>query len=296
MPSEPASAAIATFTASDGYVWHYRRHAADGPARAIVVCVHGIQSHSGWYCLSSAKLSEAAFDVFFLDRRGSGLNQAARGDTPSFTRLLDDVAEFLRSPLVLGPGQKPSLPVFQAAISWGGKLAVALQRRHPGLVDGLVLLCPGFFPQVRVPWATRLAVLAARLVSPERLFAIPLNDPELFTASPHWRDFIRNDPLALHQATARLLVESVRLDRYLRGAARCVTVPTLLLLAGKDCIIRNDKTHRYFHRFATTDKQVITYPEAHHTLEFEPDPNRFIAELTRWLERRCVASPPRPSP
>ena len=70
---------------------------------------------------------------------------------------------------------------------------------------------------------------------------LPLNDPDLFTASPRWRDFIRNDRLALHQATARLLVESVRLDRYVRRAARHVTIPTLLLLAGQDRIIRNDR-------------------------------------------------------
>jgi spermidine synthase len=33
--------------------------------------------------------------VFFLDRRGSGLNKPARGDTPTFRRLIDDLGEFL---------------------------------------------------------------------------------------------------------------------------------------------------------------------------------------------------------
>jgi alpha-beta hydrolase superfamily lysophospholipase len=37
-------------------------------------------------------------------------------------------------------------------------------------------------------------------------------------------------------------------------------------------------------RLASTDRQIIEYPNAHHTLEFEPDPNRFIDDLLHWLE------------
>jgi pimeloyl-ACP methyl ester carboxylesterase len=172
------------------------------------------------------------------------------------------------------------------AVSWGGKLAVALQRRHPGLVAGLALLCPGFFPQVGPPLKERLAIAWSRLVAPGRLFPIPLNDPELFTATLHWQQFIRDDPLALRQASARLLIESVRLDGYLRGAPRHVRVPTLLMLAEHDRIIRNVPTRRYVERFATADRQIIEYPGAHHTLEFEPDPDQFLADLERWLDRQ----------
>jgi alpha-beta hydrolase superfamily lysophospholipase len=219
--------------------------------------------------------------VSFLDRRGSGVNDRDRGDTPSFRRLLEDVAEFLRA---LQAG-RPSCPVFLLGISWGGKTAAALQRRHPGLADGLALLCPGFFPQIHPPLRERLSILASRLVSPKRGFPIPLNDPDLFTATPHWREFLRHDPLALHEATARFLVESVRLDAYLRFVPRSVTVPVLLMLAGRDRIIDNDRTRAYVGRFAGADRTVIDYPAAHHTLEFEPDPAPFVDDLLGWFAR-----------
>jgi len=288
MVGEEAIVTIDTFTASDGYVLRFRRYEPPGEPRGIVVSLHGIQSHGGWYEYSCNKLKAAGYRVLFCDRRGSGLNENARGDTPSFGRLLDDLAEFLRSPVVRNGGRH--VPIFLAAVSWGGKLAVALQRWQPGLVDGLILLCPGLFPQVGLPVPKRIGILWARLISPMRTCPIPLDDPDLFTASPRWRAFIRTDPQSLHQATARFLVESVRLDGYLRAAPKYVSVPTLLLLAGQDRIIRNDTTHRFFHKFATADKNVITYPEAHHTLEFEPDRDRFIAEILRWLEPRCAES------
>ena len=289
MADLPAGGAVAEHPAADGYRWKYRRYEPAGPPRGAVVFLHGIQSHAGWYDHSCTTLSRAGYRVDFLDRRGAGMNQDARGDTPSFRRLLDDVAEFLTAlPRTVPRGHRAhKLPVFLAGISWGGKLAVALERRHPGLVDGLVLLCPGIFPKVQPPLGQRLRIFLARFVRPRKKFPIPLNDPELFTATPRWLQFLRDDPLRLHQATARFLVESVRLDAYLRFVPKYVHVPVLLLLAEHDRIIRNDRTRAYVERFATPDKQIIEYPGAHHTLEFEPDPGPFLADLRTWLDKHA---------
>lgn len=281
----PTTCTLEEHTAGDGYRWRYRHYAPSAsplPA-ARVVYLHGIQSHGGWYETSCRHLAEAGFSVFFLDRRGSGLNALARGDAPSFRRLLDDVAEFLRRLRDEAPAGK----ILLVAVSWGGKLAAALQRRHPGLTDALALLCPGFCPRVRPPFGTRLRILWARLVAPRRQFPIPLNNPEWFTTTPRWLQFLRDDRLALHEATARFLVESVRLDTYLRFVPRHIRLPVLLLLAGNDRIIDNARTRAYAETFAAPERQVIEYPGAHHTLEFEPDPGPFLADLTRWLKQQC---------
>jgi alpha-beta hydrolase superfamily lysophospholipase len=273
-----AAFTLETHTAGDGYRWHYRRYPAAGAERGRVVCLHGIQSHGGWYDRTCRRLAGAGYAVSFLDRRGSGLNEEARGDTPSGRRLLDDIGEFL-----LAQRPTPGRPTILLGISWGGKLAVGLQRRRPGLVDGLVLLCPGLCPRIRPSRRQRLRILWSRLVAPTRLFPIPLDDPELFTATPHWQQFIRDDPLALRRATARFLLESARLDLYVRRAARRVTAPTLLMLAEHDRILDNARTRAFVGRFAG-DVEVIEHPGAHHTLEFEPSPERYLGLLLGWLE------------
>jgi alpha-beta hydrolase superfamily lysophospholipase len=219
--------------------------------------------------------------VYFLDRRGSGLNGQDRGDAPGFRRLLDDITEFL---ITLRNPERPVIPIALVAISWGGKLAVAHEKRHPGLVDGIALLCPGFFARVKPSLRQRLAILRARLLAPQRRFAIPLNAPELFTANRRWQRFIAEDELSLREASARLMIESVRLDGYLRFVPRHVRVPVLLMLAELDRIIDNDRTRRYVERFKSPNKEVIEYPKAHHTLEFEREPDFFIDDLLRWLD------------
>jgi alpha-beta hydrolase superfamily lysophospholipase len=211
------------------------------------------------------------------------MNATARGDAPSFRRLIDDLDEFVVSRRWRG---RP--PLFLSAISWGGKLAVGLMYRHPGVVDSLALLTPGFCPHVRPSATERWEIAGAKLVAPTRMFPIPLNDPALFTATPRWQEFVANDPLALREATARFLVESAKLDVYLKRAARHVNVPVLLMLAGKDRIIDNERTRRFIERFPTTDKTIIEYPDAHHTLEFEPDPGPIFGELKNWILKRSA--------
>jgi alpha-beta hydrolase superfamily lysophospholipase len=168
---------------------------------------------------------------------------------------------------------------------------VGLGHRHSGLTDGLVLVAPGFCPRVAPRLGERLAILAARVVNPQRLFPVPLNEPELFTATPRWQEFLRNDPLALRRATARFFVESVRLDWYVRFAVGHITMPTLTLLAEKDRIIDNARTRALLARFPARDNQIIEYPGAHHTLEFEPDPEPFICDIIAWLDRRMAQTP-----
>jgi alpha-beta hydrolase superfamily lysophospholipase len=289
-----AAYSVASYTASDGYCCQYRYYpAAKAPVssgnRAAclghVVCLHGIQSHGGWYEYSCTRLSQSGYAVHFLDRRGSGLNNQDRGDTPSFQRLLDDVAEFLQKLRLETSHGQETVPIFLLAISWGGKLAAALQRWKPGLVSGLAFICPGFFPRIRPAFGERLRIGWSRLFHPERFFPVPLNDPQLFTATPRWQEFLRGDSFSLHRATARFLFESVRLDRYLRWVPGHCKVPVLLLLAAEDRIIDNDATRRFLVRFASPDKQIIEYAGAHHTLEFEPDPEPYVADLLNWLNR-----------
>ena len=285
MAEQPFS--LLEFTAKDGYVWKYRQYEPTGTPKGAVVFLHGIQSHGGWYEFSCTKLCQAGYQVSFLERRGSGLNPQDRGDAPGgFRRLLDDIGEFLTAlPRTVPRGHTVGrLPVFLAGISWGGKLAVALERRHPGLIDGLILMCPGLFAKVRPPLFQRLRIFFLRWITPRKRFPIPLNDPELFTGSPRWQQFLRDDPLRLHDATARFLVESVRLDGYLRFVPKYVHVPVLLLLAEHDRVIRNEKTRAFVDRFATPDKKTIEYPGAHHTLEFEPDPDVFLNDMKDWLD------------
>lgn len=269
-------AEIRHFRASDGYEFAYRHYPAAAMATARLVFVHGIRSHGGWYERSCFEYASRGFEVSFLDRRGAGLNERNRGDTPGDRRLIDDLAEFIR-------GTPSPVPTVVAGISWGGKVALTLPATYPSLVAGVVLIAPGIVPLVTVPFATKLRIAVARLVNPTKPFPIPLNDPELFTASPYGRRFIADDPLGLRVATARFLFQSVRLDFRVRRELKRVTCPVLLLSAGRDRIADVSKSKAVLARGlppgVLTER---TYAEAPHTLEFEAA-CPFIDDIAEWV-------------
>lgn len=279
-----------TFTASDGYPLAVLTWPPLGAPRARVVVVHGVQSHAGWYHGLGRRLAGCDFEVHFPDRRGSGANRKERGHAASARRLVDDLAEFL-SEL---KGRGPRTPLALAGISWGGKLAVIEAGRHPDRVDALALICPGLHPRVGVGWGEKVRIAAAVLTgrASKVTFPIPLNDPALFTASPEGQAFIAGDPHGLRVGTAGLLAASFFLDRMVAGVPGKIRQPTLLMLAGLDRIADNAKTRAYFDRIAGVRKEVIEYPEGHHTLEFEPDPSRYAADLADWLGRTLADAPP----
>jgi len=247
----------------------------DRPTRSVLY-LHGIQSHGVWFERSAQRLAQAGCAVMLPDRRGSGRNDVDRGHAESPRQLVDDLLIALAG-LGARTGHRR---VTVVAVSWGGKLALALARRAPERLARLVLVTPGLFPQVDIPLVRKWSVAWSSQCWPRRRFDVPLDDPELFTATPHWIDFIRHDPLSVRQVTARFLLTSRRLDWEVRAyGRRPPSVPLRLFLAGRDRIIDNERTRRFVRDLPVADRAIIEHPDAHHTLEFEPDPERYFDDL-----------------
>ncbi|MDA1233057.1 MAG: alpha/beta fold hydrolase [Planctomycetota bacterium] len=277
---------IRSFTASDGYKISFRHWQSQTP-RGIIVALHGIQSHSGWYKASSRAMAEANFDVYFADRRGSGRNGLQRGHAAHGMRLMNDVralAALARDEHQASPTDGTSLPVVIMGISWGGKTAAATVALFPQEFSGLALLYPGLEPRRRPNARQRLQLKLARWFEITRTdIPIPLRAPELFTDAPQWRQFIAEDPLALHTVTSSLLNAGKDLDEIVTAHGKSIQCPVLLMLAGRDAIIDNPKTRERVATFGTNHLTSICYPNACHTLEFEPDRETIFSDLTKWL-------------
>ena len=188
---------------SDGYL--VRGRVWEPVNRAVtsaVIYLHGIQSHGGWFEWSASLLAQSGRAVILPDRRGSGLNQAQRGDTTSWQRWLTDIDELA----AWSAAQYGSQSFDLVGVSWGGKTALAWSLKNPIRVRKILLIGPGLFPAVDVGWSTRLKIGRALLTDAARQFEIPLNNPELFTDNLAGQKFITADNLKLTNATARFFL------------------------------------------------------------------------------------------
>lgn len=261
-----------------GYQGCARLFNGSGDGRAVLY-LHGIQSHSGWFLRSCDHLRRQGAIVLAPDRRGSGLNGYERGHCNSHGQLIADVdccVDWLR--------QRTGIQQIDiVAVSWSGKLTLAYAAEFPDKVRSIALVTPGLCAKVDISLREKITIGLQGVVNPHRLHEIPLNDPELFTANPDMLRFIENDPIKLTHATAAFFIASTHLDSTVRKIVSKLKLPVYLFLAENDRIIDNRATIELLKPVLTglpsPAETVRVYPNAHHTLDFEPDPLTFFQDL-----------------
>ena len=275
------------FAAGDGVRLHYLRwRSRQSPPSAVVVFLHGIASHAGWFAETAADLNDHGVEVYGLDRRGSGRSGGPRGHLDRYERALDDVEQLV----LLAAAEHPRVPLFLAASSWAAKLGVVYAAQRPGPLAGLLLLGPGLLPRVNLSRWRRALVVAGHLVRPTARLPIPLT-PELYTANPPYRDYIRADPLRLLEATTQFYWQTPRLDRRRGRDTARLQLPVLLLQGEADQMMDVPATRRWFDGLGDQHSSYRAYPGAGHTLDFEPDRTRYLDDLLGWLSATVRPGP-----
>jgi len=267
-----------TVTLPDGYRAYARCRMPTEPCGAVLY-LHGIQSHCGWYDASAQRLARAGYAVLQVDRRGCGHNSKDRGHADSAEQLIDDTLA-ARDELLRRSGCDE---YHMVGVSWGGKLAAASHVTDAQGVLSLSLVTPGLFPRVTVSDAEKAEIGLAMLYEPRRLFNIPLNDPKLFTASPRWQEFFRNDSGTLRQCTSGFYLASRRMDRIVANLPNAPPTSLHLVLAGDEQIIDNDKTSGFIHSLGWTHSKISVYPRARHSLEFETEAEEYFDALISFI-------------
>ncbi len=275
-----APAAEETYRGADGKEMGYIAYRHSAPAaRTALVYLHGIASHAGWFDNAAGMLFHKGYDVFCLDRRGSGVNRENRGflsgHIDRYETLIQDVRSFYE--LI----KQEYDHFFLIGLSWGGKLAMAYSLVYPRDFDGLVLVTPGFRAKADVSLWIKIKVLLSSWFSPRSPFDLPMK-AEMFTRTPQHVQYLRNDPLRIKQATAAFLMQSRKLDRYIDARIVEGALPVLLFLAGKDQIIDNEGVARLLKRMGHNDMRTITYNDQVHSIQFDA-PERMVEDIDEWL-------------
>lgn len=264
----------AEFVGAGGRTLRYTVVSARRP-RGELIYLHGIESHAGWFLAAAHGLAANGYTTYLLDRRGSGLNRGTEpGDAASADVLLEDVRRFrehagLRSPVLVG-------------LSWGGKLALAAALDQPRGVRAVVLITPGLVSRLDLAWPQKLRLLASLAVGGRARVTLPI-EPEMFTRTPRFLDFIRNDPDRIERVTARLLLAGRDLDRRIRDGLPSLTAPVLLLLAGSDRIVDNERTAAVLAPLPARQWRLRTFEHASHSIQFD-DTAALVREMSAFLE------------
>lgn len=272
----------------DGTLVPARIWSGAGPAGAMapVLMLHGLQSHSGWFTGSARFIASLGTTVYAIDRRGSGMSREPRGHCTDFRQMIDDVLAAVEH----ARARHDAARVHILGHCFGAVPAAAFACTHPDKTRSLVLATPGIFTRSDLAWPQKLRVLGAKAIGREVRVPIPLI-PSQFSELEEFVRFIREDPLRLQDATASMFLAVRQARRFVQNAVSRLTMPTLMMCAGRDEICDNPRNRRYFDSIPAACKMLLTYPEAKHVLEYGTQRERFFQDLAWWFARIEEAEP-----
>ena len=165
-----------SFKAVDGLNIFFRSWSPTGKTRAVLVIVHGFNSHSGQYLWAAEQFAAQGFAVYALDQRGRGKSEGRRFYVEKVEDYVDDVTSFVK----LAKVREPTLPVFVLGHSAGGVISCVYALGRQSEIAGLI--CESFALEVPAPAAvagngqgagTHRAAPAGVQAPEDRLFARP---------------------------------------------------------------------------------------------------------------------------
>ena len=253
--------------------------AADRRARAVVVLVHGIGEHAGRYAHVAQHLNDSGFAVRAADHYGHGGSSGARGGLPSVMRLVDDLA------LVIDDTRRryPGLPLVVLGHSLGGLVAASFVARAVRPVDALVLSSPGLDPGLSAFQKLLIAVLSR--VAPTLRVGNGLDDRYL-SHDPDVVQGYRADPLCHDRIGARLARFLADEGAIVQAAAPRWTVPTLLVYAGDDRLVKPAGSRRFAEAAPAAVLGATCFPALYHEIFNELEAEPVFGTLARWLDVR----------
>jgi alpha-beta hydrolase superfamily lysophospholipase len=257
-------------------------HPAGAP-RALVVIVHGFNSHSGQYQWVAEQFVDHGLVVHALDLRGRGRSDGERFYVQKFADYVDDVATFI----TMAKSDHPGLPVFLLGHSAGGVVSCIYTLEHQAELAGLI--CESFAHEVPAP-DFALAVLKGLSHVAPHAHVLKLNNED-FSRDPKVVEAMNNDPLIANEVQpTQTVAEMVRADERLKQEFGQITLPVLILHGTLDKATKPSGSQRFYDTAGSADKTLKRYEGHFHDLLNDVDKEVVMLDIQQWIDARIPAA------
>ena len=278
------------FTTWDGTRLFYRAWRPATPSGSILVLFHRGHEHSGRWEDVVESLTPDGFTVFAWDARGNGSSEGPRDDAENFGCYARDAELFIRH-----LSEIERVPMDQIAVvghSVGAAIVAAWIHDYAPRVRAAVLATPAFRIRLYLPFAIPTLRLAQKLGI---MRSVPSYvKARVLTHDPAERLRHERDDLITHSISTRVLIDLHDTSTRLIDDAAAIHVPTLVLLAGSDWVVKQTAQKRFFDRLGSPVKHLERLPGFFHDIYHEADASRPL-QITREFIEAAFAAPATPS-
>ncbi len=270
------------FDSHDGVSLFYLHWPAATTAarRGAIVMFHRGHEHAGRMAHLVDELDLPDFEFFAWDARGHGRSPGVRGYSPGVGTSVRDIQTFVNH-LAAAHGT-PTESVFVIAQSLGAVMVAAWVHDYAPPIRGMTLASPAFEVKLYVP----LARPGIRLMTALRgnFFVNSYVDARLLTHDADRIASFNADPLISRAISANMLLGLHAAGKRIVDDAAAITVPTQLLISGKDWVVREPPQRLFFERLSSPVKELQRLPGFFHDTLGERDRAPVVAEMRRFVD------------
>ena len=271
-----------TFEVDNGQKVFYRNwKTADSP-RAVVVIVHGFNSHSGYYQWVAEQLAAKNFESYALDLRGRGHSDGERFYIADNNEMVSDIDQLVS----IAKDAHAGLPLFVLGHSAGGVLSALYMLEHQERVNGFI--CESFAYQLPAP-DFALAVLKGISHIAPHAHVLKLKNED-FTRDAAAVETMNNDPLIAHEVQPTKTIQQLVLaDERLKKGFQNITTPLFIIHGTMDKATKPGGSQEFYDKAGSADKTLKFYEGHYHDMLNDVDKEIVMNDILEWLDKRVQA-------
>ncbi len=270
-----------TFAAADGTELFYRAWQPKGKSRAAVLVLHRGHEHSGRMENVVRQLAMDGVSFFAWDQRGHGRSPGPRASAESVAAVVRDLDTFAHH--ISATYEIALTEMAVVAQSVGAVIAAAWVHDFAPPIRGQVLAVPALRVRLYVPFA--LPLLRARKALFGNGVVRSYVKAGLLTHDREQARLYREDPLVFPQIPINILIDLFDTSKRVMAGAGSIRIPTMVLVAGADRVVRKSSQRQFFARLGSPVKEIREYPGFYHAIYHERDRERPIEDTRTFLQQ-----------
>lgn len=268
-----------SFNNGKGQKIFYRNWVNSSKQKGIVIVVHGLNSHSGYYQNFAAQLNENDYEVYAPDLRGRGQSEGERYYISDYQDIIADIDLLLN----IVACEHPAAPIFLLGHSAGGVFASVYAVHYQARLAGLI--SESFAFHLPAPAFALAAVKFLSHIIPH-IRLVKLNNED-FSRDKSVVDLMNNDPLlADEKQPARTMQQLLLAAEFLEEEMPELKLPLLVLHGTADKATSPSGSEYFMKHASSTDKQLKLYEGHYHDLLNDKYNGIIIKDIVRWLNER----------
>jgi alpha-beta hydrolase superfamily lysophospholipase len=276
-----------TFGSWDGAELFYRRWLPARPTAKALLLFHRGHEHSARWQETVEALGLEDVAVFAWDARGHGQSPGERGSAENLGVVIRDVEAFAQH--VSKHHQIPVENMVVMAHSVGAVTAAAWVHDYAPPIRGLILAVPAFRVKLYLPFAVPLLRLKQKLFG--HGYVKSYVKAKMLTHDAAQAAAYQADPLIFRQIAVNILLDLYDTSTRLMADAGAITVPTLMLIAGADWVVKPSAQQKFFDGLSSPLKRMEKLPGFHHAVFHEKNRQLVVSKASKFIQE-CFARPP----